>query len=98
MSFREDLGVVTCRCAIEQSKPILFVSHAGGDWQMYCDDKNHDFDDVLAIKRDLVLVNVSHLLATDPSLNVIADLPIDMAAERETVGSCWTQFSNSDDD
>jgi hypothetical protein len=98
MSFREDLGVITCRCATEQSKPILFVSHAGADWQMYCDDKNHDFDDTLAMKRDLILVHVSHLLAIDPSLNAIADLPIDMAAEREAVGSSWMRFSNSDDD
>jgi hypothetical protein len=83
---------------MEQSKPILFVSHAGTDWQMYCDDKNHDFDDVLAMKRDLILVHVTHLLAIDPSLNAIADLPTDMAAEREAVGSSWMRFSNSDDD
>ena len=98
MSFREDLGVITCRCAVEQSKPILFVSHAGADWQMYCSDKNHNFDDALSMKSDLILVHVSHLLASAPSLNAISDLPVDMAAEREALGSSWTRFSNSDDD
>ena len=98
MSFREDLGVITCRCAVEQSKPILFVSHAGADWQMYCDDKNHDFGDSLAMERDLVLVHISHLIAKDPSLNAIAELLVDMAAERNAPGSSWTRFSDSDDD
>ena len=98
MKFHEALGVITCRCVLEQSKPVLFVSHAGGDWQMYCDDDNHDFDDEAAMKKELLVVHVAHLVAQDPTLNTVADLPIDMGAERASIGSEWVRFSNADDD
>ena len=98
MKFREDLGVITCRCVLEQSKPVLFVSHAGGDWQMYCDDKNHDFEDAQAMKKEMVVVHVAHLLALDPTLNAVADLPVDMGAERAAIGAEWVRFPNADDD
>lgn len=98
MEFPKDLGVITCRCVMEQSKPVLFASRAGGDWQMYCHDKNHDFEDPQALKEEIVLVDVAHLLALDPGLNAIADLPIDMGAERAEVGSEWIRFADADDD
>lgn len=98
MSFPDNLGVITCRCVLETKKPVLFVSHAGGDWQMYCDDANHDFEDELAMKNELVVVHVVHLLAQDATLNEIADLPVDMGAERSHVGSSWVRFENADEE
>lgn len=83
---------------MEQSKPVLFVSHAGGDWQMYCHYKNHDFESPEAMEKDLVVVHIAHLLARDPTLDAVADLPVDMGAEREAVGSEWARFADSDDD
>jgi hypothetical protein len=77
---------------------VNFVSHAGGDWQMYCDDKAHDFNDPKVLKNDLALVHVAHLLAKDGTLEEIADLPIDVGAERDYVGGPWIRFEDKDDD
>lgn len=96
MPFKNKLGVITCRCVLEQKKPVLFVSHAGGDWQMYCSDANHDFEDEETIKNEMVVVHVAHLLARDTTLNDIANLPVDMGAERSHVGGAWTRFENAD--
>ena len=98
MSFPDNLGVITCRCVLEKNEPVLFVSHAGGDWQMYCRDTNHDFEDEVAMKNDLVVVHVAHLLAQDATLNDIAYLPNDMAAERSHVGGSWSIFENADEE
>jgi hypothetical protein len=97
MPFPDNLGVITCRCVLEAKEPVLFVSHAGEDWQMYCRDTNHDFEDEVAMKNELVLVHVAHLLAQDPTLNDISDLPVDMGAERSHVGGSWTWFENADE-
>jgi hypothetical protein len=97
MTFPENLGTVACRCVIEHGEPVLFVSHAGNEWQMYCSDKNHDFDDDVAMNRDLTVVHIAHLLAQDPSLNEVADLPADQGAEREAVGAKWIIFEDVDD-
>ena len=97
MTFREDLGVIACHCVVLGEKPVLFVSHAGGDWQMYCHDSNHDFESDEAMKRDLCTVHIGHLLARDPGLHAVADLPVDMGAEREAAGAAWVRFFNADD-
>jgi len=95
--FPDDLGVITCRCVLEQDKPILFASHAGGDWQMYCHDSNHDFGNESALAEEMRVVHIAHLVARDSTLNQIADLPIDMGAERAEVGGNWTRFKDQDD-
>lgn len=97
MPFDHELGVITCRCVVEQNAPILFVSHAGGDWQMYCHDSNHDFDSDETTQNDLCVVHVAHLVAKDPTLNEISDLPIDMGAERAQIGEQWSRFHNADE-
>jgi hypothetical protein len=96
MKFDKDLGVLVCRCVVEEGKPVLFISHAGGDWQMYCHSSNHDFENEEAIKRELYVVHVQHLLDRDPTLVEVADLAVDMGAEREALGLAWTRFVDSD--
>jgi hypothetical protein len=97
MSFSDSLGVITCRCVLEAKEPVLFVSHAGGDWQMYCRDTNHNFKDELAMKRELVVSHIAHLVAQDPTLNNISDLAVDMGAERSHVGGAWVRFKDADE-
>lgn len=94
--FPADLGTLACACVINAAKPVLFVSHAGGDWQMYCHWQNHDFShpDIASTIR---VVHISHLLAIDPTLASIADLPVDMGAERSRVGDTWHRFADADD-
>lgn len=97
MPFPDNLGVITCQCVLSKYEPVRFVSHAGGDWQMYCSDANHDFTDEAAMQRELTLVHVAHLLARDATLQEIADLPVDMGAERTHPGGPWTYFPDADD-
>lgn len=96
MGFVDGLGVIACRCVIFDGKHVHFVSHAGGDWQMYCRDTNHDFTDDCAMGRDLALVNVCHLVERDNSLNVVSDLAVDMGAERASLADPWVRFHNAD--
>ncbi|MEQ1515402.1 MAG: hypothetical protein ABL931_02810 [Usitatibacteraceae bacterium] len=98
MRYPESLGVITCRCVMEERKAILFVSHAGGDWQMYCHWKNHDFSSPETLQKQLVLVHVEHLLAQDRTIEEVADLAIDVGAERETVGGEWLRYEDRDED
>ena len=96
MPFPDELGVICCRCVLEKSAAVLFVSHAGNDWQMYCSDRNHDFNDEVAMRHDLRVVHMAHLIARDPTLNEISNLPVDMGAERDAIGAAWTTFDDRD--
>jgi hypothetical protein len=64
---------------------------------MYCHWDNHDFADEEMQKNELVVVHVEHLLAIDPTIGTLSDLPIDMGAERSEVGSEWVRFEDRDD-
>lgn len=98
MRFSESLGVISCACVLQGGKPVLAVSHAGGEWQMYCSWDGHDFKDDDAMSRELLPVHVEHLVARDPSLLELADLPVDMGAERAALGQPWKRFEDRDDD
>ena len=97
MQFPEALGTITCQCVISGVKPVLFVSHASGDWQMYCHWQNHNFESP-EITSQLKVVRVAHLVAHDPSLEAVADLPVDMGAERPHVGGPWQRYEDKDDE
>lgn len=98
MPFPEQLGVITCRCVLRDGKPVLWVSRAGGDWQMYCHWEHHDFESPDALAKELTLVHVAHLVAMDSTLEAVADLPVDMAAERRVVGGEWVRYEDKDDE
>lgn len=96
MPFPENLGTVACSCVVSGARPVLFVSHCGGDWQMYCHWRNHDFDSP-GIVQELQVVHVALLVRRDPGLEAMADLPTDMAAERTQVGGSWEIYEDKDD-
>jgi hypothetical protein len=98
LAFPEGLGVIACRCVVEARLPVLFVSHAGGDWQFYCHWKNHDFMSSEVRSKVLALVHVEHLVAQDPTLEAVADLPTDTGAERSAVGAAWERYEDKDDE
>ncbi len=97
MAFPDKLGTIACRCVVTERKPVLFVSHAGGDWQMVCHWTNHDFADEQVLRNELVAVHIAHLVAQDPTLEEVAGLPPDMGAERERVGGPWQRYEDKDD-
>ena len=79
----DHLAAFICQHVYENSKPVLLVRHdENGDWQFLCGEDH-------AVNERPRLVGIIHLLERDPSLNEIADLPIDSAAERSIVGGEW---------
>ena len=96
MPFPDKLGTTACPCVIAGSKPILFASRAGGGWPMYCHWKNHDFKDA-AVLNTLSVVPIRQLLARDSRLGELADLPVDMGAERSAIDAAWQRFEDKDD-
>lgn len=94
----EGRGVLSCRCVIFDHRDVLFVSHAGGDWQMYCSDRNHDFSSDEDMAAELAVVHPHHLVERDPTLLEVADLPVDQGAERDVLGAPWRRFDDADDD
>jgi hypothetical protein len=97
MSFAESLGVFCCRCVLSGRKPVLAASHAGGDWQMYCNWNGHNFRDDDEMSRELQVAHVEHLVEMDCTLEELADLPVDMGAERAAPGQPWTRFEDRDE-
>jgi hypothetical protein len=48
---------------------------------MYCHWKNHDFNSP-KITGELKVVHGAHLVAQDPTLQLVADLPVDMGGRK----------------
>ncbi len=65
---------------------------------MYCRAENHDFEDSEAMRRELTVVHIRHLIAQDPTLNEVCELPKDMGAERDGIGAKWKYFYDADDE
>jgi len=78
----DHLAVFICSHVYENTKPILLVSHSGGDWQFLCGGDH-------GANEEPRVVGIIHLLERDPSLNEIADLPIEWQAERNAMGGEW---------
>ncbi len=96
MGFPPELRIRTCRCVAERGEPVLCVTHANGEWQMYCHWDNHAFGDERVEREELVVATAGHLVALDPTLDQVADLPVDMGAERSERGFLWSRFDDSD--
>jgi hypothetical protein len=76
------LAVFVCSHVYKNQRPVNLVSHAGGDWQLMCGGVDHS-------PGEGHVVGVGHLLARDPSLHELGDLPVDWEAEREEPGKPW---------
>lgn len=77
-----EIAAYVCSHVFENSKPVLLVSRAGGDWQCLCGG-DHAADEVPNV------VGLNHLLDRDPSLRELEDLPMDWEAERTTTKQKW---------
>jgi len=87
---RRDMGMVSkvpyhiaafvCSHVFEGTRPVLYVTREGGDWQFLCGDVHRDGPR---------LVGIGHLIERDTSLEQLLDLPSDWQAERQSVASEW---------
>ncbi len=78
-----NLAIYICNHVFDRSRSVLFVSHEeNGDWQFLCGNVDHDSDSVH-------VVGIGHLIADDPSLSSLADLPVNWSAERPSANDPW---------
>lgn len=96
MQSTKRLGTIACECVISGNKPVLAISHAGGDWQMYCSWSGHDFN-ATDIHQTLKLIGIHHLVERDASLIEALKMPIDVGAERASLNHDWSYFEDRDD-
>ena len=98
MGFPPGLSIRTCRCVVERGSAVLCVTHANGEWQTYCHWDKHAFGDERVEREELIVASAEQLVALDPTLEAVADLPVDMGAERSERGFPWSRFDDSDSD
>ena len=79
----QNLAVITTRQVVEQGYPILLVTHDedDGGWQILCGTTNDE--------EDAMVVSLKSLVARDPSLKELADLPLGGRAWRDSSEQPW---------
>lgn len=86
LGFKEDprLGVITT-APVLAGAPIVMVSHDedDGGWQFLCGTTNDPADGRI--------VHLEEIVAMDPSVAEVADLPLGWVAFRSAVGGDWTR-------
>jgi hypothetical protein len=85
-AFKDDprLGVITT-VRVLAGAPIVMVSHDANDggWQFLCGTTNDPADGRI--------VHLEEIVAMDPTVAEVADLPLGWVAFRESVGGEWTR-------
>jgi hypothetical protein len=82
MSVERERAAFVCSHVFEGSRPILLAAHEEGDWQFLCGGEHGSGDGPR-------VVGLNHLLAREPGINAILDLPQNWEAERPDVGRPW---------
>jgi len=77
----EEPTVYLCSHVFDNTRPVLFVSRADGDWQFLCGGEHEN--EVPSV------VGFNHVLARDPTLAELLDLPHKWEAERTDTSSPW---------
>jgi len=72
-----------CIHVYEDTRPILYVTRADGDWCFLCGDGHPDNADQYRV------VGRGHLIDRDPGLLELMDLAPEQEANRDNVGSPW---------
>lgn len=85
-AFNEDprLGVITT-APVLAGAPIVMASHDADDggWQFLCGTTSDPADGRI--------VHLEEIVAMDPTITEVADLPLGWVAFRSTVGGDWTR-------
>lgn len=80
------LKAYVCIHIYEGERPVLLVSRPDGDWCFLCGD-GHD-----PAAQDFRVVGIEHVLARDPSLTSVPDLPPGWEAERTDPTAVWRRL------
>lgn len=77
-----EIAAYVCSHVFNNTRPVLLVSRAGGDWQCLCGGQ-HDADELPKI------VGLNHLVERDESLREVMNLPSEWEAERASISDPW---------
>ena len=85
-----DCAVVTLRSIVRGGAPVLHVTRDAEDdgWQFLGGDT--------PAEADAMVVGLAEMLAIDPGLEALADLPAGWHAWREHAGDAWTRGPHDD--
>ena len=84
-----NVAVFTTKPVVRGGQPILYVTHDDDDdgaWQFHTDGD--------ALEEDAMLVALKTILALDPSIAELADLPYGWIATRASATSPWVRRSS----
>jgi hypothetical protein len=77
-----ETAAFVCSHVFHDTRPVLLVSRAGGDWQLLCGGE-HALDETPRV------VGLEHLFERDPTLLEVRDLPDEWEAERVNMTGPW---------
>lgn len=72
-----------CVHVFENVKSVLWVSRANDDWCFSCGEQHPNGESTYRV------IEIGHLLAKYPDLNVLLDLLPNAEAERSAIGKPW---------
>jgi hypothetical protein len=83
-------AVFTLYSIVKGRAPVLHVTHDAGDhgWQFLGSETPSE--------ADAMIVGLAEMLAIDPTLEALADLPVGWHAWREHGGDTWTRGLHND--
>ena len=86
-----EVAAYVCSHVFNNTRPVLLVSRAGGDWQCLCGGA-HDTAELPSV------VGLNHLIGRDTTLREIVDLAADWEAERASPKDRWIRTHGQGDD
>jgi hypothetical protein len=93
--FSDPKNVITFTVTdiIKKRTPILYVAHeeSDGGWQFLTGGD-------LPEKKDWLLVALSEIVAVDPTIKELADLPLGYSATRAGPGETWQKWKSPEID
>lgn len=83
-----NVGVYSCCHILDEDRPILRVTHDedDGEWQVLCGELHE--------ASDGRLVCLGCMVSRDPSILILADLPLGWCADRDSAGDDWVRSKN----
>ncbi|MDZ7969663.1 MAG: hypothetical protein RM368_32770 [Nostoc sp. DedSLP03] len=84
-----NVAVITSTDILQGGKPILFVSHDSDDgaWQFHTSE-NVSIDNAMTVA-------LARIVALDPSIQELADLPLGWIAVRQEVKHSWIRIDQT---
>lgn len=85
-------AVFTTKYILENNSPITYVVHdSDGDWQFFGPEEN-------IIDTDIRVIAFEEILAMDPSIEELLDIPAGTEAWREDKDTEWTISSEDEEE